>query len=521
MLNWGKNKAIIPLLLAAVLSLTGCGTPLSNGENGDVNSGANGDVNGGVVQSGNAPLEINYVVLNNLELTYEESDEWVPVEDSADGAETTEKKRLIECHMMQIDGLKDLEVEKKINNRIKEVFEEVKFRELPPYRGVRAKIADEADIASCNVYVYENASYNNMLSVMVQKYTQYARASDGIAVEDTQHLNFDLNTGDEIPLKALFADDVEGLELVHRALQNELSRSLPSDGDQDGPIPPLVKPIESISPDQQYRLRPNGISIVLDYRNPEVALSWFSSCDVQLDYMDLGHSMVHTKRFYNPEYSLFENEDAAKKELVGRDGDRQTTFRLVSENNMEATSRVYLPEEWPQSLKEKAVTLAKFDEEWLRQRSAELRADEHEGYEEAIYGDTMGGFYQLAHKIIYYQKSRYTEKNTMDVYSSKTLEKLELEDLFAADFDFRTMLLERVANALKIEKENLGSMYTGYEDAAEALDAMDFQLSYDSLNLSVREYANNMDGSSAWLYLYIPYEEIGYENITIFNGDTL
>ncbi len=95
---------------------------------------------------------------------------------------------------MQIDGLKDEEVEKKINQRIRdEVFEML-------------AIQDEHKIKTVGMYSYAN--FSNILSLQI-----YYRFFNDRTYEDNytygrKYLNIDLSTGNDIKLEELFLDGV-------------------------------------------------------------------------------------------------------------------------------------------------------------------------------------------------------------------------------------------------------------------------------------------------------------------------
>ena len=95
---------------------------------------------------------------------------------------------------MQIDGLKDEEVEKKINQRIRdEVFEML-------------AIQDEHKIKTVDMHSYAN--FSNILSLQI-----YYRFFNDKTYEDNhtygrKYLNIDLSTGNDIKLEELFLDGV-------------------------------------------------------------------------------------------------------------------------------------------------------------------------------------------------------------------------------------------------------------------------------------------------------------------------
>ncbi len=213
-----RTTAIIlclALCLSLCFSLASCGqnqpaqapdTAQDSGDRSGDDSGSGSQPamrNGGAVQS---PQNVTYGVYNRLVFEHYGDDSERP-------------------GCAYIYGLKDMDVEDKINQAIIDTYDELRASDVPPYRGIRSYLGpepepEEMEWYNCGTYSMECNSYanfNNILSVGVFKSSTY-KAPDGddnlTYVSDMRTLNFDLNTGEQIALEDLFCDDVDGLAIL-------------------------------------------------------------------------------------------------------------------------------------------------------------------------------------------------------------------------------------------------------------------------------------------------------------------
>ena len=97
-----------------------------------------------------------------------------------------------------ISGLKDKTVEEKINNRIKQVYDEL--------------------INKGSLYMWYNANHFNVFSILVSVYDKGEETHVG--------LTFDLNTGDELKFENLFSENVNYTSLLYNAFYDSLSTNI-------------------------------------------------------------------------------------------------------------------------------------------------------------------------------------------------------------------------------------------------------------------------------------------------------
>lgn len=100
---------------------------------------------------------------------------------------------------LKISGLKDKEVENKINEKIKSYVTSIKINQ-----------------EQINVYAYVNGNYNNILSIGVHYYND----ND---VYVTEGINIDLNTGDEFKLEDVFVKSASIINVLYSGLCEKLA----------------------------------------------------------------------------------------------------------------------------------------------------------------------------------------------------------------------------------------------------------------------------------------------------------
>lgn len=202
----------------------------------------------------------------------------------------------------EIDGLKNQAVETKINNRIREVFDFMCSDEyIPPYRGISVRLRQCQSLRqSRSVNLYPTFNCNNLLSVSAYCSVAYPSAEEGyLYAFDYSYeipLNFDLTTGEEIMLKDLFAADTDYLDLIDRAVDEQLMKSGYDSGTEDFQQElisetMLAAPFRGIKPEQKFYLAEDGyICLLLDYDTPAFYTGFYPLI-LSLSANDLGDAL--------------------------------------------------------------------------------------------------------------------------------------------------------------------------------------------------------------------------------------
>ncbi len=534
------------LLLSLLLVLTpfGCGTPSGDLPKDSVNGGT-GDTGGKgqetVSRSGNpvnAPVEFFYTVQNPIETVSEEITE----------GSDEEKGIEVKHNLISIYGLLDKEVEKKINDRIVEAYEKLKSRELPPFRGIKAAIPEDAMLISDSILSDVMANYNNVLSISMSRWTSYSVPDDeGNHIRNAEWgtynnqqfvsvqegLSFDLNTGEEIALADVFADNVDYLSQLNDIVAERLDINRAQDEDYWGHWYgiKLAAPFKGLRPDQKFYLADRGIYLIFDYNMPEFYLRDFSSWTMDLNYRDMNKTAAITERFYDEGKNIYTSRTHPKMSLL--DSNHSSAVPLKKQEYEDGKIRVYnytrsspqFPEKLKDILLEESKPLQKEIDELNRMIKEEsLYGDEEVSgyYEQQISGNLIGRYATLTKHTNGGAGSHWFFQLKYRTWDADSAEELTLEDMFREGFDYQPLLRKTFQKAI----EDNGGLYIGGrelspEEGEQHLDRvlsgeLSFSPGVDYLWIAAgdMEFSGQRRES---LHTSLSFEEIGYENLTIFD----
>lgn len=466
----------------------------------------------------NAPLMINYIVNNPL--TIDEVKE-------GDGKE-------FDYTYLRISGLKDLEVQKKINDKIKSVYDQLRIQDLPPYRGVKIRVPDGYTVASEQIYASTLGNFNNILSVMLEKSAVWQPAGNqgnsndkafyetARYVSEMETLNFDLNTGEEFKLADLFCDNVDPSERINHYMSGYLSES---GADSEGYSPrmlsgniKMVEAFKGLSGDQKFGVYPFGLTLVFDYRTPQFDTQCAAATTV-INYSDLGNVLSFAKRFYEEgsEKELYVSSEPIVKSLIGKG-----RVNEVSGNESFKVGNVSVSRSWrysaslPEGMQKKLRDMRETDPRELEKINASYKAlaklngnDDKEGSCEIYVGSYQYGKYiNVTSSMNFYVMEQFAQEMDYSCYDADTLEPLKLKDVFREGFDYKPLVLQVIKEAYE---EGINE-----DIAQEIYDKIEgFNLSSDEIYIpitKINEYGNSYDTN-----LYIPFSQIGCDNLVIFH----
>lgn len=130
---------------------------------------------------------------------------------------------------LMIEGLKDKSLEEKINTKIiSQVNEFTDLKRVPDAQGIKAlqaKGLDPAKFRSKEVYVMPYCNMGNILSLAVYSSAYYKLSDESfIPLSECKTFNIDLNSGKEICISDLFADNVDGIKYLNDAVNEAISK---------------------------------------------------------------------------------------------------------------------------------------------------------------------------------------------------------------------------------------------------------------------------------------------------------
>ncbi len=461
---------------------------------------------------------------------------------------------------IQISGLKNKTVQSAINKKIYDTFMELSKADYPPYPGIRTRLAlfdENRDEFSGYLSTFVEASFNNILSVMIYKYNYYW-SEDGasIDIEDIRTLNLDMSTGKEIFIGDLFADNVDGIAYINEKILEESAK--PEAFDE----PPTSyfeeknaniyfrRAFEGINFNQKYYIDQDdgSLHIILDYENPEIA-NIFSSTDYAIDLHGIH---AYESRFMTTE-SLFTDETY-----------RPCLFRRILSAGDDNIKQEYV-EQWSEGRNISfRSTLNGHDARTERLAEATILSDErlakmkayveskYDACVEAGYKDLLGeveiesnvyayGDYTNVYSTIWYRVGcskadglwdweEFTAETESYCLDKDSDEPIELKDIFKPGCDSNAILEEVVVRNLK---QSLGNKYSEntyraiFRDILANLDG--FFIQEDSLFLFCPDFVDilskrSIAEKSKDYYLFesillsMSYTDIGMNNLIIFHS---
>ncbi len=493
---------------------------------------------GNAVAHGETP---NYRTVNNLKVENYE------VSDNNGGT----------SYYAQISGLKDKEVQRKINREIRALYEELSDPDyLPPYVGARVRVADFPDgPRNCWVNVDVQASFNDVICVSGYMSREYSDEVDTYYyLSDQKALNLDLNTGLQIRIEDLFADDQDAFAILDDAVLEAVRKTNEDDtlGWSMGMASPLqlAGRFSGIKADQKFLLNDytNSISLVFDYETPE----FFCSGSPSYLSVDLDGCGALSNRFASAE-NLFEDETPVYR-LLERYFDEfsvQDTYEDLKIIDSENVS-TYREEHWYEEMTPEQQAYAKFSYGDITPvadafRSV-YRATTEDNPDQTINGSVYfnsycsryGDFTQVEKSSSasiysfddswnwqnYYEDSR----NTAYVFKGDSSNPMKLGEVFRLGADWRTMLMEAfISNAEKdypyvyIDRGKLARSLNGLLDKATfSLSNDRMWLYYDGPRPALADVVGNPEYCTGDEYSYtgyldqVEYVDLGCENLTIF-----
>ena len=444
-----------------------------------------------------SPIEIPYLVANPIEIIYN------------DQSEGSRDRTLL------ISGLENRQIDDKINERLKTLYIEMKARDLPPYRGIKVKIPLGSELRDNYLHASVPYSFNNVISVVIENMRYYVtpdKASKyqyGHSVTVTETLNFDLNTGEEIALLDIFADDVNHEAIVNEHVSRLIMNSAASEEESSygtywgEPTIKLVSPFKQIQPDQKFYLFQGGINIVFDHNNPELDTSSFRPASLPIYFCDIGKNVAVTQRYWNEDNGIFANNAPPAKEFVEHSNAKK---RAVTQQEL-GDGYARLSYAYPEGLPEQILGL-------LHQLSqaamvaAEAMLPDVSEFTYSASANIVGPFINVSAGYHAYVGSRYEGLAQSFCFDSNS-KQLSLPELFIDGYDYGRVIIEKLEAAL------LNDSTQDLSSAQDLYDGLDFTLGVSEVQFCTKQLIMTMWGYD-WLRFQVPYKDFGCHNMTIF-----
>lgn len=441
-----------------------------------------------------ATSELNYLVRNPQVEKYTE------IEESPDFREM----------MMSIDGLKDKSVEASMNERVERLHNEVKEM-IPPYRGIRKLIPQDAELTASYISSSLNFSYYNLMSVRVSGSKTYdsGNPNEPVYLEYMETLNLDLNTGEEIRIGDLFKNNVDYKEMLNDLIKTYLDKEFATEEYSEWfSSPNLISPFRGIRDDQKFLLSENALVLVIDYDTPEFDTKTYNSF-INIPLEDIRDSLAIRERFYDEKTSLFTVEEKPVKSLITNYNKNVVGERVNEEKGKLTLYKEYrYPDNFDEALTNLFMNFIQIDEEKIESLS-------EEGTRQINYYEDSSASYKGEY-ISFYKNINLSIDEGDNIFSSefKTLtregKELSLGDIFIEGYDYEPFIKSRLEEAasqeLTLDSSEIDVLY----------ESMNFGLNATSLYFSTVPI-NVQQNENYPIAFTIEFEEIGCENLKLFN----
>jgi len=404
-----------------------------------------------------------------------------------------------------IEGLSDKGIQEAINHRIAVLCQDVVSGDLPPYRGIQRKVPAGSILTGSNVDASIAYNYNNVASVVIYGNRSF---SNSVNVGMMEGLTFDLNTGEEITLKQIFADDVDYIALINDKIGEALDAGNAFSEPTDFFMPwganlKLVAPFKGISEDQKFYLFQGGLCLIFDDATPEFDIDLYATT-LNIGFEELGDALAVTRRFsdredYEKTSTIYEKSSPPVYEFLP--GWDQTPIReeeLLTIGDANVYRSMTLHEEIPVAAKQKARD--------LYQESLEL--GDWTSVEQYVWTTQVGGYTTVSRNISQYHENHW--KNQVENACFDPVGKeIELADLFDSAYNYKKVIVSGLEKALK-DRPDLSGI-----QPADLYEDLQFALNFSDISFTTAPIMGR-DSSEAPVYFSISFEEFGCSNMQIF-----
>ncbi|PKM56129.1 MAG: hypothetical protein CVV00_01070 [Firmicutes bacterium HGW-Firmicutes-5] len=428
----------------------------------------------------NAPSHVYSVTDNPLEFNYIE-------EESLD---------LQHKSYFQISGLKDKNVEDKINTAIYDMYRSylpyIEEGLMPPFRGYATNPSAKGELQSYYLEVSHQYNSNHVLSVLLRLSAEYmgepGTAPAYYSLLDS--LNFDLNTGDQLLLVDVFTNDTDGITILNDAVLEEIKRQqLLSDTEFYGSNLELTAPFKGFLPTQKFYLAYDSLILILDHETPAFNIG-FNPYTFSIPLGSSLGNIAINERFYHEE-DLFVEEGGVKRFITSYDAN-QADYQ--TNNYVEDGIQFYVEYTYPTGANDQIKST--IDTAFEDYKTMVLLRHKDQPLEQAnlhSYLLKVGPYTNISYYIYFYGPGIDGSLSLYQVLDESG-NILALSDLFVDGFDYQSAINKH----LGIELD--------YNDPT-----LSFGISETFLQITI-ETKHPTNNSYYSDYYEVPYEVLGFEN---------
>lgn len=411
---------------------------------------------------------------------------------------------------IEVRGLKNKVIENKINDEITKkmdtLFSYASAANLPPYRGIYAKIPSNSTAVDYFVNSYVSYNYNNVLSISFNGWYNFYVDGKAEYVTVSDALNFDLITGNHLTVNDLLTNDVNSQNVINNPLSVAILKSADLPDDQYWGYTPLnlVAPFKGIKGNQIFYITNNGIMFIFDYRNPEF-INGFHSIQLMLGFYELMPFLAIADRFKS-DINIYEDPIRHAEFLYLSKNALRDEQGNVRYKDVDIYTYRSVGDDVPAFYTEKLPEVLPIVQSMIDEYSGEKKIE----YAYATqYAEMVGEYVNLSwYASIYADKIIYEEwRATYD----KNGEIMTIKDLFVDGYMYRDFLWSefvKVANDLP---------WQNY-DKETILDSLQFTVGHSGIYFSTYQKATETTEEFT-MSIYVSYNDINMDYLTLFDNE--
>jgi hypothetical protein len=272
--------------------------------------------------------------------------------------------------------------------------------------------------------------------------------------------------------------------------------------------PLLSGPFKGLPDTQKYTLTSVGINIVIDYLNLEFDSSFYPA-QIFLPFSLFDEGLAIEERFIGDRNALYVNPESAEIQFILREEHDPVQMIWYEEAGTSGTVNThqyyYYPKTLPEAIELKVSELRRETEATLEGLKDFKPESENENafFDASISVNRLGPYYILRYNICRQNENSAWQTLKLKCYYADG-RVLELEDCFKPEFNYR----EALYSAYHEQSGWLGGSALGME---EMFSNLTFALGLTDLEFAVPDAAGN------YYTYYIPYRDLGFENLTVFD----
>lgn len=395
-----------------------------------------------------------------------------------------------------LSGFKVSEIEKKINTEIGNTLIEISDQVKAEALGSGGN--EEQKVIGMNISTNVIYSCANVLFIDYYADAEFPEAGGISYVQKFMSTGYDLNTGEKLELSDLFRNDFNHEKYINEKILMYIIENNFDDPDSGF----LSGPFEGIREDQSFSFDLSGVKIILDEKNDE-----FMSPDYPLSVLiplnEIGDDLAIFERYISSE-NLFQRQGMRKllpnvveykPESVFQDFGATYAISIIS-------GKFYGIKD-PEILERlNGLATSRLDYEGFIERAKAHEKTDPAGYYGSMNHDVQvimnkGGFLCVVFMDMSYELGNEKVSRLFVNIDLTTGKDMQLKDIFIDGFDYTGKILDTA----------------GLNKDQASVQDNEFYFDENGIYVNILQNDVNLGVLNTW----IPYEDLGFENIAIYN----